>query len=256
MLKTRITHLEETGSTNDAIRECSPEHGEVVTAEVQRSGRGQKGNGWESERGRNLLFSIYLTPHFLPCQEQFHLSQAVALALTETLEKYGIAARIKWPNDIYAGDRKIAGILIENSVGMNGTLLDSVIGIGLNVNQTTFVSDAPNPTSMKRETGRDFDREAVLAAFLYVFGQRYAALESGDRETVAADYAAKLYRSGERHLYRDAEGVFRGRIVRVEPDGELLVERENGEIRGYLFKQIEFVIGRERKEKREQEVVR
>ena len=242
MLKTRIIPLDETGSTNDAVREQHPAHGDVVTADWQRAGRGQKGNGWESERGRNLLFSLYLTPLFLPCQEQFRLSQATALALTDALAEYGITARIKWPNDIYAGDRKIAGILIENSVGMNGTLLDSVIGIGLNVNQTVFVSDAPNPTSMKRETGRDFDRNAVLDAFLRAFGKRYAALEAGDRETVASDYAAKLYRLGEWHPYRDAGGVFRGRIVRVEPDGELLVERDSGEIRGYLFKQIEFIV--------------
>ncbi len=244
MLQTNIIHIEETGSTNDAIRERKPTHGMVVAAEWQQAGRGQKGNSWESERGENLLFSIYVTPKFLPCQQQFFLSQAAALAVTDALAEEGIEAKIKWPNDIYAGDRKIAGMLIENSVGMNGSLLDSIIGIGLNVNQTKFISNAPNPVSMKQLTGKTFDREEVLNHILKAFEKRYDALEAGRWEAGREDYLERLYRWKEQHPFRDAQGVFTGEIIQVEADGTLWVKRENGQVGKYLFKQIEFILPR------------
>lgn len=152
-----IYHIAETTSTNDLAREEHYGHGDVICAERQTAGRGQRGHTWTSPEGVNLLFSVVLCPTFLPAGEQFLLSQAVALALVDTLGTCGIDARIKWTNDIYAGDRKLVGILIEHHLA-GGRLARTVAGIGINVNQTEFDPALPNPTSMALEAGHTFDR--------------------------------------------------------------------------------------------------
>ena len=147
-----IYRIEETTSTNDDARDAKYRHGDIVWAERQTAGRGQRGHTWTSAEGENLTFSVVVCPLFLPVGEQFLLSEAVALALTDTFAQAGIETRIKWTNDIYAGDRKLVGILIEHSY--SGPTLDrTVVGIGINVNQTQFDPALPNPVSMAAAAG-------------------------------------------------------------------------------------------------------
>ena len=152
-----IDILEQTDSTNNRAAESRYGAGDVVIAERQEAGRGQRGNSWSSTPGENLTFSVVLRPDFLPAERQFRISKAVALAVADTIAEAGLRPAIKWPNDIYIGDRKVTGILIENDL-MGPYLSRSVIGIGLNVNQTRFDPALPNPTSLAAEAGHPFDR--------------------------------------------------------------------------------------------------
>lgn len=151
----RIIRLEETTSTNNYLRglvgkESLPE-GSIVVTEYQTAGRGQVGNTWESEPGKNLMFSIILYPDFLPANRQFLISQIAALSVKETLDAYVDGITVKWPNDIYWRDKKICGMLIENDL-TGHSLYCSVIGIGININQREFLSDALNPVSLVQIT--------------------------------------------------------------------------------------------------------
>lgn len=238
----RRTILDECGSTNAEAKDTERfSHGDAVIAIRQTAGRGQRGRSWESTPGENLTFSVVLEPVFLPAARQFMLSEVVALAVAGTLGEYGIEARIKWTNDIYVGDRKICGILIEHDLG-GGNLARTVAGIGLNVNQTEFPEWLPNPTSMAVETGCRFDITEVFDVFSSKLEPLYAALERGEEDTVRSAYHGRLYRLGRPHRYfipgrGEIEGIIRG----VEPTGELIVETDGKEEK-FLFKEIEFVI--------------
>ena len=211
-----IYHIAETTSTNDLAREERYGHGDVICAERQTAGRGQRGHTWTSPEGVNLLFSVVLCPTFLPAGEQFLLSQAVALALVDTLGTCGIDARIKWTNDIYAGDRKLVGILIEHHLA-GGRLARTVAGIGINVNQTEFDPALPNPTSM--------------------------ALEAGDRAPLAEEYRRRMYRIDAPQAFRLPDGTrFTGVIRGVRAGGALQVEHPDGTLHDYLFREIEFEV--------------
>ena len=167
-----IEHISKTTSTNDLARDAKYRDGDIVWADFQTAGRGQRGHTWESRAGENLTFSVVLEPTFLPAREQFLLSEAVALALVDMLAEQGVEARIKWTNDIYVGDRKLVGILIEHTYsGCN--LSRTIAGVGINVNQRAFSADVPNPTSMALETGREFDCGQVLSHFERALARRY-----------------------------------------------------------------------------------
>ena len=170
-----IYRFEELTSSNDEAADARYREGDVVWVERQTAGRGQRGHRWESEEGLNLTFSVVFEPSFLVPTRQFMLSEAVALAVCDTLARFGIEARIKWTNDIYVGDRKITGMLIENKL-RNGGIMRSVAGIGLNVNQTRFDPVLPNPVSMAAATGCEFDRREVLEALRGDLDARYAML--------------------------------------------------------------------------------
>lgn len=238
-------YFKELTSTNDEAQNPQYDAGDVILAERQSQGRGQKGNRWSSETGANLTFSVILCPGFLPAERQFRLLQSVALAVADTLEACGVPARIKWPNDIYAGDRKAVGMLIENDLS-NGYIARSIVGIGINVNQTEFDPSLPNPTSLALERGGSLDRGAVFETFYRKLSHRYAMLERGEESSLAHDYMERLYGLGERRTYRDGRSGerFEGVIRRVWPSGELEVEHSDGSVRRYLFKEIEYVIER------------
>ena len=233
-------HIAETDSTNRWLRTegGTLSDAKVVVADYQTAGRGQGTNTWESERGMNLTCSIGLCPEGVKASRQFLLSMAISVALTRTLQALPCSISIKWPNDIYAGDRKICGILIENTL-QGDRIKDCIIGIGLNVNQRVFVSDAPNPTSMALESGHDFDREVVLKALLGHFGQ---LLTNWDEELIRATYRQLLYRREGVFPYRDGEGCFRASLAGVEDDGHLLLQDTEGRQRRYAFKEVTFVI--------------
>ncbi|MBQ2395283.1 MAG: biotin--[Alistipes sp.] len=231
------------GSTNDEARNPTYREGDIVIAERQTAGRGQRGHTWESAKGENLTFSLILEPAFLPVNEQFLLTEVLALGLVDTLAEYGIEARIKWTNDIYVGDRKIVGMLVENSLS-GGCLARVIAGIGLNVNQKEFDESLPNPTSMSLVADRQFDLEEVLMRLHRNIMLLYEALRCGKKEMLQSRYRSTMYRLGERHPYSLADGTaFEGVIRGVRPSGELQIEHtSDGSLHEYLFKQVEFII--------------
>lgn len=237
-----IHRLEQTTSTNDEARDPRYRHGDIVWAERQTAGRGQRGHAWSSVEGLNLTFSLVWEPRFLKVSEQFLLSQAVTLALTDLMAETGIDTRIKWTNDIYAGDRKLVGMLLEHNLA-GEHLSRTVVGIGVNVNQTEFDPSLPNPCSMRQLTGREYDRQQLIERLAALLDGRYRQLERGERQALQQEYRQRLYRLDERHTYRYPDGRTVRAVLRdVRPTGELLLELPDGRTEGYLFREIEFVI--------------
>lgn len=256
-----MTHFDQLESTNSYLRQNHqgmPQHA-VVTAAYQTAGRGQRGNGWESEPGRNLLFSmLYYPPADLPPSRQFQISKAVAVAVAETVDRLLDGSDhpevcIKWPNDIYVGDRKIAGILIENALQSSTRIAHSIIGVGLNVNQREFRSCAPNPVSAVNITGRETSPELV-AGWL-----RQALVATLPLEDSWLDecYRRRLWRSRGFHPYVSLvasaapaptavkaggdcgrSGCFEAEIVGVAPDGPITLRSRSGELRVFSFKEV------------------
>ena len=213
----------------------------VVTADYQTAGRCQKGTSWESEAGKNLLLGILLRPTFLHPQEQFYLSEICALALVETLNTYSDGFTIKWPNDIYYGNRKVSGMLLEHTL-QGETLSQTIVGIGLNVNQRSFLSDAPNPVSLYQILGEEVCRETVLEAFLQNFQTYYTRFEQHDFAPIHTSYLHHLYRRNKWAKFRDEIATFEGRIVDVEPTGRLVIEMPDGTLRKFAFKEVAYMI--------------
>ncbi len=239
-----IHYIDFTTSTNDEARGSQYGHMDVVWAERQSAGRGQRGHTWHSNEGVNLTFSAVLKPSFLTAVEQFMLSEVVALSLVDTLADYGVECRIKWTNDIYAGDRKIAGVLIEQSLA-GDRIARTIVGVGLNVNQREFPADLPNPTSIVVERGAECERSEVLNAFLRHLEKWYTRLEQDERELVETAYNARLYRRDEFHEYALPSGErFEAAIRGVRATGHLCLEHRDGTFGDYAFKEVEFVIGR------------
>ncbi|MBR4969348.1 MAG: biotin--[Alistipes sp.] len=237
-----IYHFDITASTNDDARDEKYREGDVVWADFQTAGRGQRGHEWHSRKGENLTFSAVLEPTFLPIPNQFSVSEVVALSLVDMLADYAIEAKIKWTNDIYVGDRKLVGILIEHSLAPK-TLRRTIAGIGINVNQTEFDSSIPNPVSMAQLLGRELDAEEVLECFLTHLQRNYEVLREGGAEVLHSRYNSLLYRLNEYHTYALPSGEkFKAAIRGTEPSGALKLEDETKKIKDYLFKEVEFII--------------
>ncbi len=235
--------IEETESTNDYLRKYK-QAGDgmtIVSAEYQLAGRGQGTNRWESERGKNLLFSILVHPHWLPVRNQFFLSMAGALAIKDAVSIYISGVTLKWPNDIYCEDRKLSGTLIETSVAER-QLKDCIFGVGINVNQAVFESDAPNPVSLLQLTGHEVDREELLRRVVDSFEHYYGMLAEGGYGKVSALYHESLYRRDGFYPYQDVDGKFEGKIVEVEDDGHLILRDREGVFRRYAFKEVTYII--------------
>ena len=231
----KVVHIDETDSTNHWLKA----HGEgtmVVVADFQTAGKGCGSNSWESERGKNLTFSMLIHPEALEARAQFRITEVVSVALCNTLERFIYKeVDIKWPNDIYVGDQKICGILIENRL-QGSVIKDSIIGIGLNVNQQAFLSDAPNPVSMWQLTGQETNRETLLEAFLQAFN------EAWESETISKAYRQRLYRREGYHAFCDKDGRFEAKLRNVLNDGMLVLEDREGQRRNYAFKEIKYII--------------
>ena len=230
----KIIHIDETNSTNRWLKgKRVTDGGLVVVADYQTAGRGCGTNRWESERGKNLLFSMLIHPKDVPASRQFRLSMAVSLAICEALEELIGDVSIKWPNDIYWRDGKICGILIENT--LTGTVIkDCIIGVGLNVNQRVFHSDAPNPVSLWQISGQDTDRDVLLHHILERFGQLLT-------QDVRQRYLSKLYRRKGFYPYADENGAFMAEFVDVKDDGHLVLRDDGGTWRTYAFKEVRFI---------------
>ncbi|MDR2130258.1 MAG: biotin--[acetyl-CoA-carboxylase] ligase [Odoribacteraceae bacterium] len=207
----------------------------VIVAAKQSRGRGQGDNRWESEPGKNITMTILFKPERLPAGEQFSLSMAIALGTRDLVARHVNGCTIKWPNDIYVDDRKIAGILIEHVV-MGNFIARSLCGVGLNVNQSRFLSGAPNPVSLAGLTGRELPTRAVMEELLACIDKRYR--EARDPRAQRRDYLAHLYRGRGVHAWEDANGPFRAAVQGVNAHGQLLLHDERGATRAYNFKEV------------------
>ena len=245
-----MIHLNETDSTNRYLQQLCQEAGNnkveeftTVCADYQTAGKGQRGNSWEAARGANLLFSFVCYPTFVPIRQQFMLSQLISLGIKETLDEYCSDISIKWPNDIYWKEKKICGILIENDL-QGSSIGRCISGIGLNINQEAFLSDAPNPVSLKQITGEHYQRNEILEKVMQRIEQSYQKLkeEPAYASELATRYAASLFRREGMHSYQDKDGMFNARLVRVETDGRFVLMDEANQERSYLFKEVQYVL--------------
>ncbi len=237
-----LTEVESTNNyANHLVLSKAAEHGTVVLAQYQKKGKGQHGNSWESEAGKNLLASIILFPNFLQAAKQFYLSKIASLALVDFLKSETSGISIKWPNDIYIQDKKVAGILIENALkGQN--LSSSIIGIGLNLNQELFVSDAPNPVSLKQVTGKVYDMELAVELILEKINNWYRKLENGGFEEINTAYFNQLFRVNEWSMFAKKGISFEAKISGIGEFGQLILEERNRSVSEYMFKEVEFLI--------------
>lgn len=238
----RIIKLDATESTNSFLRELgynnSLEDFTVVVAKQQTQGRGQMGTVWSAKPGENLTFSVYKAFSGLKIQNQFYISVAVSLALIDTLKAFNMRKiSVKWPNDILSENKKLCGILIENVIKHN-RLDSSIIGIGLNVNQKTFVN-LPKATSMAMQEQQFFDLDEVLLVFLKHLEGYFKALEAGSLSKLHKLYESSLFRKNKPSTFKDAEGlIFAGFIEGVSPSGHLKVLIEDAVLKTYSLKEI------------------
>ena len=241
----RILRVVETTSTNSLLRELiikeSLPEGSVVVADFQTAGRGQIGNVWESEAGKNLMFSTVLYPTCIPANRQFLISQIAALSVKETLESYTDHVTVKWPNDIYWKDKKICGMLIENDL-MGRNISQSIAGVGININQEVFHSSAPNPVSLFQITGKQYDIFNILEHIMLRIQIYYDLLQKNNTALITAQYERSLFRKEGMYRYKDVNGEFMANIVCVEPEGRLILEDETQTKRGYMFKEVEYLL--------------
>ena len=239
-------HLAETTSTNAIARQelpLCPSPLLLVTTDYQTVGRGQRGNTWEAAPGKNLLFTLALHSTSVKASEQFILCELISVATCEALRLYTSDIHIKWPNDIYYRDHKLCGILIEHDLE-GSHLANTLIGVGLNVNQELFTSDAPNPISLCQVLGHSIDREPLLTTITDRFSALYQEFLTStlSREALHKRYLNLLYRLHTPALYKDARGHFRATLRNVELDGRLRLEDEQGTLRSYLFKEVAYVV--------------
>lgn len=241
-MEEKIIRLKEIDSTNRFLRELKDEQEDemvVAVADFQTAGKGQGSHTWESEAGKNLLFSIKVHPRWVPVRQQFLLSMAGAIAIKEALETYVDGITLKWPNDVYWNDKKISGTLIETSIDSKG-IKTCIFGIGINVNQEAFHSDAPNPVSLRQILGHEVDKDELLQKVIEGFRQYYELLRRADYMDVSGIYHLSLYRRKGFHRYEDADGDFEGAFVEVEDDGHLILHDKQGVIRSYSFGEVKF----------------
>lgn len=256
-MKTNYIHLDETKSTNSYMAgiAATAKHGTVVYTDRQTAGRGQRGNSWESEPFKNVTMSILLRPENVAPNQQFWLSEISALAVERVLSKYIGNVSIKWPNDVYYKDSKICGMLIEHSLS-GGKINYTIPGIGINVNQRVFLSDAPNPISLANVLGHEVPTSEILDGLVDEILTMCDQLPE-KAEEIHREFLSKLYRRDGFHEYQStirstsADGLsvleegehFQARIVNVHPDGMLDLMTTDGHIHTFAFKEVAFILG-------------
>ena len=237
-----IIHLSNIDSTNNfaakLLSENLCQNGAVIMADVQTQGKGQRGNIWLSESGKNLLSSFVFKPDNLSVENQIALTWATSLSLLKTLRKFNIEALIKWPNDILVGGKKIAGILIENQ--LQGTRIScSIIGIGLNLNQTFF--DDLNATSVLLETKQIVEPRTFLNILAHEMNEQFQLIYSSNFKILKVEYENNLFQMNELKSYEDEFGVFVGKIIGTTEEGKILIEKSNA-IQSYGLKEVTFLM--------------
>ncbi len=250
-------YIQQTDSTNNFLKQLATqttlEQGYTVYTSLQTAGRGQQGNTWDSEPDKNLLFSTLFYPEQLKALQQFRLSMAVAVQVNKVLRKYVPQTVIKWPNDIYINHQKMGGMLIENQ--LSGEFIkQSVIGIGININQLTFRKDIPNPTSLALQTKQHHNISSILDEILISFEELNHMTENFSE--LKQQYFEHLYRKEGFFLYRERKAdsapvnidthndntCFNAKIIDIEENGQMILERENHSRKAYYFKELQFII--------------
>lgn len=245
MIGEKLVKLPEVDSTNNYARGLavfkSAEEGTAVLAYSQLSGRGQGESSWESEPGKNLTVSYILYPDFLNPGFQFYISMIASLSAIEFFGNYTPDVKIKWPNDIYTGNKKIGGILIENSF-LGNEFEFTIIGFGLNINQEVFLSGAPNPVSLLQLTGKIRNIETCFRKLSVSLDYWYLQLKKGKLDLIDLEYSKNLFRSGIWADYLAGGRLFKGKIVEVDETGNLIIQDENGFFHAYKFKEVEYIL--------------
>lgn len=237
--------LESVDSTNNYAKELlvkeKPAEGTMIYAREQTNGRGQMGNKWYAEKDKNLIISVVLYPEFLEATQQFFLSMAISLAVKDFCESVlNDELKIKWPNDLYFLDRKLGGVLIENTI--NGSKISSsVVGIGLNVNQETFDADLPNPISLFQITNREFKIETLVELLASFIEKYYLQLRQLHFNFLEKAYTVALYKYQQTAEFKRGEQIFKGEISGVAKDGKLIIQSAGKELR-FGFKEVEFML--------------
>jgi BirA family biotin operon repressor/biotin-[acetyl-CoA-carboxylase] ligase len=245
IIGSKILFFESLPSTNNKaiqlLRYNDLPEGAIIFTNYQSAGRGQPGNKWESEGGKNLLISVVLYPTMINPPRQFLISMTISLGICDFLKRYIPDCKIKWPNDIYVNNDKIAGILIENTI-LEDKIENTIAGVGININQDKFLSDAPNPVSLRLLTGLNFDLGNCLNQIASDLDRRYSQLISEKFAVITQEYVYQLFRFNEWSNYRDKSGIFTGRIISVADYGRLQIERQGGGKSEYSFKEVDFVL--------------
>jgi len=239
-----IIKIESCASTNSFLKDLSEkqvlEEGTLVATNQQVKGKGQAGNYWEAEPGKNITMSMVLFPNFLEIGKHFLLSEVIALGVKDVLDSYTQEISVKWPNDIYYQNKKLGGILIENDI-MGQTISRSIVGIGINVNQEIFRPETPNPISIKQITGKETNLNTLLEQISDSISIRYKQLRNKEFTTIVDDYHRALYRSKGFYLFKDFNHSFFAEIESVGEDGFLHLRNDKGEPLRYAFKEVSFM---------------
>jgi len=214
----------------------------VVSAEFQTKGRGQMETVWYSSEGSNLLFSILIKFQGVLAADQFYLNCAVSLAILEALKAYELPdLRVKWPNDIMADNRKLAGMLIENSI-LSGQIRYTIVGIGLNVNEEKFPDELPKAVSMYQILSKKIDRDILLQELVEKIKLYAGLFEAGRHKRLMQEYKGNLYKFGRPAMYKTTAGeIFMGKIIDIDPSGSLVLEFQDETQRCFRFKEIMFL---------------
>ena len=242
LLAGSLIWLESVDSTNSyAIRRLEElPSGTVIAAREQTAGRGQRGNTWFTEPGKNLTFSIVLKDIALPASDAHLLNYIASVAVAQFIDSYGVKCYVKWPNDIYVGKKKICGILVENSLA-GSNVFASVIGIGININQTRFHQLA-NATSLSCITGKDYSPEKCLEQFLNIFSALMPQLQA---PSLVDAYSSRLFQKDNAARYHDliSDAEYTGIIRGVLPDGRLhIFNSDSGQDLYYKFKEVSYIL--------------
>jgi len=248
MIGNNHIRLNRVNSTNkyaaDMIAKSKPIEGTVISASFQYEGRGQIGRFWDSEAEKNITCSTILRPGFLEASDQFQLNIAVSLAVHDFISHFLSTreVKIKWPNDIYVGNKKIAGILLQNSL-MGKTVSSTIVGIGININQTNFSNDVPNPTSFASELEKEYDLEIMFAWLFRFLTKRYLQLKHGQIASLKTEYLDSLFRKGTwANFKNESDEVWRGKIVGVDESGRLQIKDIDGALKVFNFREVRLVI--------------
>ena len=237
-----IIHLPDVDSTNNfaanLIKQTKVVNGTAILADNQFSGRGQTGNKWDSEAGKNITVTLIIEPR-IPAKEQFLLSKITCLSILDTLKEFGVEAQIKWPNDILVNRKKICGILIENSLS-GSNIKNSIIGIGLNLNQTFDEHD--KAVSLCNLIGQQTDRMLFLKSLFHQFEKWYLQLEQGNALYIDASYLKSLFALNEKINFKEDQEVFSATVQGVNEYGQLTLKLPNGKIKTYNNQEVKFLL--------------
>jgi len=244
VIGSKIIELDEIDSTNSyaarLIYDQSPIEGTVITAGFQSAGKGQRGSGWESEKNQNLILSYILFPSFLDVSQHFLLNQAISLSIYDFIsQKTSAPVAIKWPNDILAGDKKIAGLLIENSI-RNNKFSSSIAGIGININQQYFKPYSPQATSLQLLENKTYKLHNCIAELNNSVDKWYSILKSGNYKKISESYQNALFKKGRTVGFESEGEMFTATIKGVNESGQLLLKKSNGEEAVFNNKEVKY----------------